>query len=122
MSENGELTRFQAGLNPSNQHVPQTGFFDFGALTEGDLHDRPVLVDVGGGIGLVLKTIIESNPRLLQFASRCFLQDLAGPIEEAKASGHLPGGVQAMAHSFFDEQPICGACIHYQRILVLQHD
>lgn len=108
MEENGELARFQAGLNPSNKHVPPTGYFDFGALVEGELGDRDVLVDVGGGIGMVLKTIIEATPALQQRASKCVVQDLAGPIEEAKASGHLPEGVRAMAHSFFDEQQIKG--------------
>lgn len=121
MAGNGELDRFQAGLNPANKDVFRpTGFFDFGALAEGDLGDRDVLVDVGGGIGAILTAIIEDTPALQNLSSKCVLQDIAGPIEQANTSGKLPAGVRTMVHNFFKEQPIKGAKAYYLRRIL--HD
>ena len=74
----------------------------------GDGDGRDILVDVGGGIGMVLTTIINASPKLQRASSRCTLQDLQGPIEQVRAGEHLPQGVQTMAHSFFEQQPIKG--------------
>lgn len=109
MAGNGELDRFQSGLNPANKDIFRpTGFFDFGALAGGDLTGRDVLIDVGGGIGAILAAIIENTPALQQVASKCVLQDITGPIEQAKTGGRLPAGVRTMVHNFFQEQPIKG--------------
>jgi hypothetical protein len=111
MASNGELARFQAGLvnNPANKHMfPPTGFFDFGSLASGDIEGRDILVDVGGGTGAILTTIIEDTPALQNVASKCVLQDIAGPIEQAKTGSVLAPGVRTMVHNFFEEQPIKG--------------
>lgn len=109
MAGNGELDRFQAGLNPANKDVFRpTGFFNFGELASGDLTGRDVLVDVGGGIGAILTAIVQNTPELQQVASKCVLQDIAAPIEQARAGGKLPAGVRTMVHNFFQEQPIKG--------------
>ncbi|KAK4498612.1 hypothetical protein PRZ48_011271 [Zasmidium cellare] len=122
MAENGELARFQAGLNPGNKEVfKPTGFFDFGALAEGDdARDRAILVDVGGGIGAILTSIIEETPALQAVASRCVLQDIACPIDQARSGGKLPVGVQTMVHNFFQEQPVKGPKAYYLRRIL--HD
>ena len=109
MAEKGKFQRFQMALANMSKAMPVTGFFDFGTLATAD--DRVVLVDVGGGMGVTLKAILNSNEQLTKMPEKFVLQDLKGPVEQAKASGQLPQGVQAMEHNIMSEQPIKGMYI-----------
>lgn len=76
-----------------------------------------VVVDVGGGLGQLLKDVISSVPRLK--AEQCVLQDRGEVIEEARAAGdEALRGVVMMEHDFHTVQPVKGetslllACIY----------
>lgn len=62
------------------------------------------LVDVGGGKGHDLQELVEKNPNL---PGKLVLQDLKGPIEEARSS-KLHENIELMEHDFFTEQPVKG--------------
>lgn len=80
--------------------VPSTGVYDFSQLnTEGS---RPILVDIGGGHGQVIKDILKYHPELP--ASKFILQDLKEPLGFAE----LPSDVVKMEHDFWTEQPVKG--------------
>jgi hypothetical protein len=61
-------------------------------------------VDVGGGAGQSIIQILKTHPELP--AEKFILQDLSGPIAQAKASGTLPEAVVKMEHDFWTEQPV----------------
>lgn len=63
--------------------------------------NRPLYVNVGGGIGHQCKQFRDRFPHL---TGRVILQDLPHTVAEA-----LPTlGVENMAHNFFDPQPVKG--------------
>ena len=53
---------FQAGLAHASATVPLTGYYDFNQLNTED--DRPVLVDIGGGMGHSILRILDAYPKL----------------------------------------------------------
>ncbi|PYI12422.1 O-methyltransferase [Aspergillus sclerotiicarbonarius CBS 121057] len=73
--------------------------------------DTVTLVDVGGGRGHVLRQIKESAPDL---KGRFILQDQARVIQDNgdEVQRH---GIEAMAHDFFQPQPVKGALAYYLR-------
>ncbi|KIW02491.1 uncharacterized protein PV09_06293 [Verruconis gallopava] len=70
----------------------------------------PLLVDVGGGLGLFLNMLARRLPKPYQLV----LQDLPRTIEQAQSS-KLAANITAMAHDFFKEQPIANARAYYLR-------
>lgn len=91
--------------------VSLKGIYDFKWVdsylsTEKD-HDRPLIVDIGGGKGQGLKSIFADNPQLPP--SRCILFDRADVIEENKREidGELRD-IQLVAGNMFEEQTIKG--------------
>lgn len=72
-----------------------------------------VLVDVGGGNGHVLKTMLVSNPRL---RGRFVLQDLASVLPSKEELNDYPN-IEPMAQDFFTPQPDLGKLILPLRFL-----
>ncbi|KAH7325878.1 S-adenosyl-L-methionine-dependent methyltransferase [Stachybotrys elegans] len=76
--------------------------------------DRPLYVNIGGGIGHQSAQFKEKYPDL---AGRVVLQDLPHSIEKA-----LPTpGVENMVHNFFEPQPIKGAKFYFSRGVLHNH-
>ncbi|GAB1198414.1 hypothetical protein APSETT444_007733 [Aspergillus pseudonomiae] len=73
--------------------------------------DTATIVDVGGGRGHILRQIKESAPEL---RGRFILQDQASVIAD-NGMETQPLGIEAMAHDFFQPQPIKGALVYYIR-------
>ena len=73
-----------------------------------------VLVDIGGGLGHGLVALRERFPAL---GGRLILQDLPVVIDDVK---DLPVGCEAMAHDFFNPQPVKGAKAYFLRFVL--HD
>jgi hypothetical protein len=96
------LHAFQAGLDHLSNATPLTGFYDFGRLDTKE--DRPILVDVGGGVGNSIMRILRAHPGLSP--AKFVLQDLQEPIEQAKST--ISDGVRLMIHDFNTEQPVKG--------------
>lgn len=66
-----------------------------------------VVVDVGGGLGQLLRDVLTSVPGLRP--QQCVLQDRPDVIEEAKAAGdEVLRDVVMMEHDFHCEQPVKG--------------
>jgi len=68
--------------------------------------NAPRIVDVGGNVGHDLIALREAYPDL---KGKLILQDLAGPIAQAK----LPTGIEKMDASFFEPQPVKEASAYY---------
>ncbi|KAI8945516.1 S-adenosyl-L-methionine-dependent methyltransferase [Xylaria longipes] len=76
--------------------------------------DRPLYVNIGGGVGHQCAQFKEKYPAL---PGRVVLQDLPHSIAEA-----LPTpGVENMVYNFFEPQPIRGAKIYYLRAVLHDH-
>ncbi|KAF7508283.1 hypothetical protein GJ744_009428 [Endocarpon pusillum] len=75
--------------------------------------ERPVFVDVGGGLGHQCAALKAKYPDL---RGRVILQDLPHAIEAALSTP----GVQNMVHDFFSPQPVKGAKYYYMRNIL--HD
>ena len=95
---------FQAGLAHASATVPLTGYYDFNQLQTND--DRPILVDIGGGVGHSILRILHAHPELP--ARKFVLQDLKSIIDESKRQKTLPDEVILMEHDFFTAQPVKG--------------
>jgi hypothetical protein len=80
-------------------------------------HDDVFLVDIGGGKGQVLKTILTAFPDI---KGQMVLQDLPAVISDAKESGALPATITTMPYDFFTPQPLKGAKAYYLRRIL--HD
>lgn len=65
----------------------------------------PVVVDVGGGLGQLVREVVREVEGL--GAGQCVLQDRREVIEEARGGEGLEGVVM-MAHDFHEEQPVKG--------------
>lgn len=70
--------------------------------------ETPLFVDVGGGRGQMCRAFRAKYPEL---PGRVIFQDTPQTIADAPSGG----GTEAMAHNFFDRQPIPGAKIYYLR-------
>lgn len=94
------LRTFQRGFPFYHGHLPVTGYYDFSKLVDNTY--RPILVDVGGGIGGSLTAIMAAHPDIKP--DRLILQDLPDVIavaEDAKKRGELPADVTTMVHDFY---------------------
>ena len=65
-------------------------------------NDAVLMVDIGGGLGHVIESVLDKHPGL---EGRCILQDLSETIKQSQPS---KAGMEAMAHDFFSPQPIKG--------------
>lgn len=79
--------------------------------------DDVLLVDIGGGKGQVLKSVLATYTDI---KGRMLLQDLPAVIADAEQSGDLPVSISTMPHDFFMPQPIKGAKAYYLRRIL--HD
>ena len=96
-------------------------FFPVEKLGEGDA-SRPLLVDVGGGLGHDIAKFNKSHPEL-KGKGKLVLQDLPEVIEEAKTIAKTSSdyyGIEATAYDFFTPQPIKDARTYYLRTVL--HD
>ncbi|KAK2010039.1 S-adenosyl-L-methionine-dependent methyltransferase [Colletotrichum eremochloae] len=84
------------------------------------LKAEAVVVDVGGGAGAAAKTLAMAHPGL-----RIVVQDLAGPIQNAREQlallpREVTGRISLQQHDMFDEQPVLGADVYFLRTIL--HD
>ncbi|KAI0876258.1 O-methyl transferase B [Hypoxylon argillaceum] len=76
--------------------------------------ERPVYVNIGGGIGHQCAQFLEQYPHV---PGRVILQDLPHSIAKALPTPR----VENMAHNFFDPQPIKGAKFYFLRGVCHNH-
>lgn len=106
---------FNAAMALAVAEMPATGTYDFGWVAEHvrDLEEqagsggdrRVILVDVGGGQGQILKSILEQNPKIPP--NRCVLEDQSDEAVHADLDGVM-SSVGRQVTSFFHEQPVKG--------------
>ncbi|KIX06816.1 uncharacterized protein Z518_04792 [Rhinocladiella mackenziei CBS 650.93] len=119
MSKDPEkLKTFQLGLTTGDAMVPVTGYYDFNqlALTKEEQEkdpDRACLIDIGGGVGNVVKRILDEYKDLSP--KNVILQDQGSVIDIAEREKIPPEGVKLMKHDFWTEQPVKGAKAYYFR-------
>lgn len=89
---------------------PFVGIYPWERLADSDLQ-RPLFVDIGGGPGHAIATILAAQPELP--ASGFVLQELPNVIEQAKQ--FFPAGVQLQPHDFFTANPVKGAKVYHFR-------
>lgn len=112
MSKDPEkLKTFQIGLTTGDAMVPVTGYYDFNqlALTEEELEkdpERVCLIDIGGGVGNVVKRILDEYKKLNP--QNVVLQDQDSIIDMAEKEKIPPAGVKLMKHDFWGPQPVNG--------------
>ena len=112
MSKDPEkLKTFQIGLTTGDAMVPVVGYYDFNqlALTDEEVQqtpDRVSLVDIGGGVGNVVKRILDASPSLNP--KNIVLEDLAPILEMSEKENVAPEGVRKVVHDFWTPQPIQG--------------
>ena len=95
---NAAMTSFSSGTSMA---VAET--YDFSGFRK--------IVDIGGGHGFLLKTILSKAP-----AARGVLLDLPGAIEDADL-GELRDRVDCVGQSFFDAAPPGGDCYMLKHII-----
>ena len=82
--------------------------------------NKPLIVDVGGGLGQLLKDILTQVPGVS--ATQCVLQDREEIIAEAemkKNDDPVVKGIVMMKHDFHDEQPVKGTQFFFFHFLLL---
>ncbi|TVY55663.1 O-methyltransferase gsfB, partial [Lachnellula suecica] len=107
------MSRFGMGM----QFFSRSGGFHLQQLIDAypwSSLDKPgaVMVDVGGGLGTVSKTLANATKNL-----RFVVQDLAGPVGIGRETlpEELKGRVDYEAGDFFGEQKIVGADVYFFR-------
>ncbi|KAK5654279.1 hypothetical protein OQA88_7455 [Cercophora sp. LCS_1] len=82
--------------------------------------DEALVVDVGGGLGQLLKDVITTVPGVS--ASQCVLQDRKEVIEEAtRVADPVLVDVVKMDHDFHTEQSVKGALVYLGRRILLDY-
>ncbi|ROT41044.1 S-adenosyl-L-methionine-dependent methyltransferase [Sodiomyces alkalinus F11] len=135
-AEPGRMQVFMHAMTAIDKQVPLmgpiTGLYDFGWVADvvadekkkssSSDHNRPLLVDVGGGKGHCIKAFCAGEDSPLS-QDRCVLQDVA-PVIEVVRSDEASGlaGVTLMAIDFHVEQPVKGALIYYIRHCLHNYD
>jgi hypothetical protein len=106
MTENEEMrTQFASAMSAQEDLPPEMyPEFPFGeyAVKRSRDDDAVTIVDVGGGVGHVLKAILQQNPGL---PGRVVVQDVAPVV--ALVSPNVKG-FDIMTHDFFEPQPVKG--------------
>lgn len=90
---------------------PYTGIYDFGWVAEyaKTNADRPLILDIGGGFGQMIRAVLEETPAIPR--NRCYLQDrpeVIEPITTKSASDPVLKDVQKVVVNFHKEQPVKG--------------
>lgn len=98
----------------SKKKSPWTSFYDTRRLVDGMDHSKPLLVDVGGNVGVDLQHLLDKHPDLPPNA--LVLQDVPEVIARAKAHSQI----HAMAHDFFTPQPVKASRAYFLRMIL--HD
>lgn len=106
------MTGSKAGLRFWFEWFPVTEHL-INPFKAADASDTPFLVDLGGGVGLHVKKLVEAYPE----AAPIVLQDLPGTIAKVK---DIDPKIQPMVHNFFEPQPVKGAYLYYTRLVL--HD
>ncbi|KAF4632321.1 hypothetical protein G7Y89_g5805 [Cudoniella acicularis] len=103
------MSFMNSGPGYSPRHILEN--FDWGDAANG------LLVDVGGGQGIVAIEIARHFPRI-----KCIVQDLPEVIEGVSVPDDLAkdGRLMLMPHDFFQEQVVKGADVYYLRWIL--HD
>jgi hypothetical protein len=117
LSQNADKQEvFNSVMTQSQQHRG-ADWFEIYPVQE-KLHaspDQVLLVDIGGGVG---HDIIAFQKRFPNLTGKLVLQDLPQVINTIKDP--LPGGISAIGHNMFEQQPINGAVAYYMRTVL--HD
>ncbi|PGH00179.1 hypothetical protein AJ79_08284 [Helicocarpus griseus UAMH5409] len=82
-------------------------YFPVDSKLGGKSKAEPLLVDIGGGVGHDLIALREHYPTL---NGTLIVQDIPVVIDSVQG---LPAGIQAMAHDFFQPQPVRNAKAYY---------
>ena len=116
MSFPDRMSVFNASMATQDRVLDFMDIYDFRQLVSTNSSDsnKPVFVDVGGGYGQAIKSILAAYPGEFK-AEQMTLQDLPHVIADVKKANELPQGVQIMIHDFFAEQPIKGARAYFIR-------
>lgn len=112
------LEMFNMTLSSQANNMPVLGMFPFSSLksqVEAE-PDRPFIVDVGGGRGAPLMTILSEAPN--GFGANVLLQDRPDVLASVPQED-IPG-VEKMVHDFFTPQPVKNAHIYHLRLIL--HD
>ena len=99
------------------QRVETSNFLHIYPMGEQTRHfngARPLLVDIGGGVGHQCRALKAAYPDI---PGRVILQDLAPTLEHALSIS----GVETMTHDFFKPQPVKGAKFYYMRNILHDH-
>ncbi|KAL2185816.1 S-adenosyl-L-methionine-dependent methyltransferase [Thermothelomyces heterothallicus CBS 203.75] len=84
-------------------------------------HAEPLVVDVGGGLGQLVRDILADVKGIKP--GQCVLQDRSEVIEESRRLmvGDGLEGVVMMEHDFHTEQPVKGALVYVLRRVLLDY-
>lgn len=90
---------------------PYTGIYDFGWVAEYAKTnvDRPLILDIGGGQGQMIRAVLEKSPDIPR--DRCYLQDrpeVIQPMNERSADDPVLKDVKKVVVNFHKEQPVKG--------------
>lgn len=95
----------------TGQRDGRPNWLDFFPFEERIMHDfrhtddAVLIVDIGGGLGHVIESILDKYPGL---KGRCILQDLPDTIKQVQSPRT---SIEPMVHDFFTSQPIKGDII-----------
>lgn len=102
-ANSSQLATFQTALNLGNVCSRETQpDYDFTSNLGFAPPSGITIIDVGGGHGHALDTIIKGHPSL---PGRFILQDLPGTVEQVKADKSRKLAFEPMSHDFFTPQP-----------------
>ncbi len=103
------LKNFMLAMAAGERSWPILGAYDLGwAVAQASQSgDRPLLVDVGGGRGHCLKSIVESTLGLP--IDRCVLEDLPEVLDQVRNAHDVQlRGARLVPLDFHKEQPVKG--------------
>jgi len=112
---------FNRAMGAMVDQMPVLGMYDFGWIGEyaaknkdGKNAQRPLIVDVGGNEGRVLKEILVANPQIPP--AQCVVQDRSETIKTAsQTTDEILRQVQKEVVDIFEEQPTKEALVYYIR-------
>ncbi|KAH9906913.1 S-adenosyl-L-methionine-dependent methyltransferase [Xylariomycetidae sp. FL2044] len=113
------VDRFGRAMQGLQTHAwPYTGIYDFGWVAEyaKSNSDRPLILDVGGSQGQMIRAVLEETPAIPR--SRCYLEDRPEVIKlvaEKTVDDPVLKDVQKVVVNFHKEQPVKGALIYLIR-------
>ena len=111
-----KAANFQTMLTGYASDLPTwTTFYPTGELLKTWRDNTALVVDVGGGRGQDLLTILELHDTGVK--GELILQDLPEVIETAKKQG-LNSRITPMAHDFFQTQPVKGARVYHLHLVM----